>query len=54
MLRVLALLLEPFVPTLAARLNYLLGLDPLPAPYPQRKNLQAFMLDCMAQSKGLK
>lgn len=56
MLRVLGLLLEPFVPDLAARLNYLLGLGHLrlPAPYPQLRHLQPFLLDCLAQSTGLK
>lgn len=55
MLRVYALLLEPFVPTIAARLNYLLGLHPVPTVnYPQLNDLPLFILTCLDQSHGLK
>jgi hypothetical protein len=55
MLRVYALLLEPFVPTIAARLNYLLGVQHVPpVTYPQLKHLQVFILICLESSHGLK
>lgn len=55
MLRVYTLILEPFVPTLATRLNYLLGMHQAPSVrYPQLKDLQGFMLSCLEQSQGLK
>ncbi len=54
MLRVLALLLEPFVPNIAARLNYLLGIEKNENLYPELKNLENYMIKCMNKSKGLR
>ena len=55
MLRVYTFVLEPFVPTLTTRLNYLLGMHHAsPVGYSQLKDLQAFMLSCLELSQGLK
>lgn len=56
MLRVLSLLLEPFTPNLSAKMNYLLGCsnESHPSIYKDLNNINAFMLQSLSQSKGIK
>lgn len=56
MLKVLALLMEPFVPNLAAKLSYLLGCPNAPhqAAFLALYDLPAFLLTAIADSTGIR
>ena len=56
MLKVLALLMEPFVPNLAAKLNYLLGCANTPnqAAFLALYDLPTFLLAAISDSTGIR
>ena len=52
MIRVYSLLIEPFLPFFAARINYLLGTKKIHA-YPAASELRTFIFACLSDSVGL-